>query len=145
MATIKCLPWYIGVNVSVNNYSNRLHYEWSNCLQQYSRYPVIVQPGQSSPDTLGQYSIGCSLQGINALYLMDIKFCVSFTELGTVVLFLGDFVMGKNTPQLKISRVKWQNNITFFDFSIFFSFFLHPSSLFTELYNIFISSFKISI
>jgi len=37
---------------------------------------------------------------------MDIKSCVSFTELGTVVLYLGDFVIGKNTPQLKISRVK---------------------------------------
>ena len=67
--------------------------------------------------------LGCSLQGINALYFMDIKSCVSFTELGTVVLYLGVFVIGKNTPQLKISRVKWWNNIMFFNFSHFFLFF----------------------
>ena len=54
----------------------------------------------------GRLTLGCSLQGINGLYFKGIKSCVSFTELGTVVLYLGDFVIGKNTPQLKISRVK---------------------------------------
>ena len=50
--------------------------------------------------------VGCCLQGKNASYLMHIKSCVSFTELRTVVLYLGGFVIGKNTPQLKISWVK---------------------------------------
>ena len=66
--------------------------------------------------------LGWSLQGINALYFMDIKSCVSFTELRTLVLYLGVFVIGKNTPQSKISRVKWWNNITLFNFSHFFLF-----------------------
>ena len=67
--------------------------------------------------------VGCSLQGINALYLMGIKSCVSFTKLGTVLLYLGNFVIGKNTPRLKISRVKWWNNNIFFNFSHFFLFY----------------------
>lgn len=50
--------------------------------------------------------LGWSLQGKTALYFMDIKSCVSFTELRTLVLYLGVFVIGKNTPQSKISRVK---------------------------------------
>ena len=66
--------------------------------------------------------VRCSLQGINALCLMDIKSCISFTKLGTVVLNLGFFVMGKNTPQLKFSWVKWWNNITSSNFSYFFFF-----------------------
>ena len=32
--------------------------------------------------------------------------CISFTELGNVVLYLGVYVVGKNTPKSKISRVK---------------------------------------
>ena len=69
------------------------------------------------------WGLGWSLQGKTALYFMDIKSCVSFTELRTLVLYLGVFVIGKNTPQSKISRVKWWNNITLFNFSHFFLFF----------------------
>ena len=35
---------------------------------------------------IGILLLGCSLQGKTALYFMDIKSCVSFTELGTMVL-----------------------------------------------------------
>ena len=69
------------------------------------------------------YLVGWCLQGKSALNFMHIKSCVWFTELGTVVLYLGVVVIGKNTPPLKISRVKWQNNNTFFNFSHFFLFF----------------------
>ncbi len=65
--------------------------------------------------------VGCSLQGINALCLMDIKPCVSFTKLGTVVLYLGVFFIGKN-KKLKISWLKWWNIIRSSDFSYFFLF-----------------------
>ena len=69
------------------------------------------------------WAIGWSLQGKSALNFMHIKSCVWFTELGTVVLYLGVIVIGKKTPRLKISRVKWQNNNTFFKFFTFFPFF----------------------
>ena len=58
---------------------------------------------------------------VNALCLMDIKPCVSFTKLGTVVLYLGVFFIGKN-KKLKISWLKWWNIIRSSDFSYFFLF-----------------------
>ena len=57
-------------------------------------------------ESSGWPPLGWCLQGKSALNFMHIKSCVSFTELGTVVLYLGVVVIGKNTPPLKISRVK---------------------------------------
>ena len=78
---------------------------------------------------------------------MDIKFCVSFTELGTVVLFLGDFVMGKNTPQLKFSRAKYKIILRYLIFQFFFCFSLSIFIIYRiiQYFHIFIQNFHLEI
>ena len=87
--------------------------------------PVNTGKDSCRTDTL---LIGWSLQGKSALKFMHIKSCVLFNKLGTVVLYLGVVVIGKKTPQLKISKVKWYNNNTSLNFLhifLFFSIHLH--------------------
>ena len=78
---IKCLPWYIDVNVPVNYYTNGLHYDWRYCIEHDCRYPVIVQPGQTSPETPGQYSSVVIWQNWNKLPIVVMNLDLSLSHL----------------------------------------------------------------
>ena len=78
----------------------------ANCDCDGDLWYLDLDSGLSKVLSLVKLLLGWSLQGKSALNFMHIKSCVSFTKLGTVLLYLGAVVIGKKTPQLKISRVK---------------------------------------